>query len=86
MWATEFLLEAAEHVNTKSLCRYRRRPHRNGDSLALAPSDELGRLGRSTMLTPLEEAVVDMLLEKQGEPFDSIRQQLSDATLRSSTA
>ena len=35
---------------------------------------------------PLEKAVVDMLLEKQGEPFDSIRQQLSDATRRSSTA
>jgi hypothetical protein len=33
------------------------------------------------MLTPLEKAVVDMLLEKQGEPFDTIRQQLSHATI-----
>jgi hypothetical protein len=33
------------------------------------------------MLTPLEQAVIDMLLEKQGEPFDTIRQQLSHATI-----
>jgi hypothetical protein len=33
------------------------------------------------MLTPLEQAVVDTLLDKQGEPFDSIRQQLTHATI-----
>jgi len=38
-------------------------------------------LGRSTMLTPLEQAVIDILLDKQGEPFDTIRQQLSHATI-----
>jgi hypothetical protein len=33
------------------------------------------------MLTPLEKAVVDALLERQGEPFDSIRQHLAHATI-----
>src|SRR4051812_21951318 len=33
------------------------------------------------MLTPLEKAVMDMLLDKRGEPFDTIRQQLSYATI-----
>jgi hypothetical protein len=33
------------------------------------------------MLTPLEQAVIDMLLEKQDEPFNTIRQQLSHATI-----
>jgi hypothetical protein len=33
------------------------------------------------MLNPLEQAVIDMLLEKRGEPFDAIRQQLSHATI-----
>jgi hypothetical protein len=35
----------------------------------------------STMLTPLEKAVLDMLLEKHGEPFDTIRQQLAHASV-----
>lgn len=33
------------------------------------------------MLTPLEKAVVDALLEKRGEPFDTIRQQLAHVSL-----
>jgi len=33
------------------------------------------------MLTPLEKAVVDMLLQKRGEPFDTIRQQLAHASV-----
>jgi hypothetical protein len=33
------------------------------------------------MLTPLEQAVIDMLLDKQGEQFDTIRQQMSHATI-----
>lgn len=33
------------------------------------------------MLTPLEQAVIDMLLEKQGEPFAIIREQLLHATI-----
>lgn len=33
------------------------------------------------MLTPLEQAVVDAILEKPGEPFDAIRQQLAHATI-----
>ena len=33
------------------------------------------------MLTSLEKAVLDLLLEKQGEPFDTIRQQLVHATV-----
>jgi hypothetical protein len=33
------------------------------------------------MLTPLEQAVIDILLDKLGEPFDTIRQQLSHATI-----
>jgi hypothetical protein len=33
------------------------------------------------MLTPLEQAVIDMILDKRGEPFDTIRQQLSHATV-----
>ena len=31
------------------------------------------------MLTPLEKAVIDKLLEKKGEPFDTIRQQFAHA-------
>ena len=33
------------------------------------------------MLTPLEKAVIDALLDKPGEPFDTIRQQLSHAAI-----
>ena len=33
------------------------------------------------MLTPLEKAVVDALLDKQGDPFDTARQQLAHATV-----
>jgi hypothetical protein len=33
------------------------------------------------MLTPLERAVIDLLLDKQGEPFDTVRQQLTHATI-----
>ncbi len=33
------------------------------------------------MLTPLEQAVMDMILAKAGEPFDTIRQQLAHATV-----
>ena len=33
------------------------------------------------MLTPLETAILDMLLDTSGEPFDSIRQQLSYAVV-----
>lgn len=33
------------------------------------------------MLTPLEKAVLDVLLDKPGEPFDTIRQQLSHAVV-----
>jgi hypothetical protein len=33
------------------------------------------------MLTPLERAVVDKLLDNSGEPFDTIRKQLSHATI-----
>ena len=33
------------------------------------------------MLTQLEQAVMDMILDKLGEPFDTIRQQLSHATV-----
>ncbi len=33
------------------------------------------------MRTPLEQAVIDMLLESQGEPLDTIRQQLAHATI-----
>ena len=33
------------------------------------------------MLTALEQAVIDMLLDKPGEPFEAIRQQLSHATI-----
>lgn len=33
------------------------------------------------MLTPLEQAVMDMILAKVGEPFDTIRQQLAHATV-----
>ena len=42
---------------------------------------ELGSLGRLTMLTPLEKAVLDTLLDKPGAPFDTIRQQLSHAAV-----
>src|ERR1043166_1924227 len=33
------------------------------------------------MLTPLEKAVTDLLLDKQGEPFDTVRRQLLHATI-----
>jgi hypothetical protein len=33
------------------------------------------------MLTPLEKAVLDMMLDKPGEPFDTVRQQLATATV-----
>ena len=33
------------------------------------------------MLTPLEKSVIDLLLEKPGEPFDTIRQQLANANI-----
>ena len=33
------------------------------------------------MLTPLEKAVLDLLLDTRGEPFDTIRRQLSHATV-----
>ena len=33
------------------------------------------------MLTPLERAVVHTMLDKQGEPFDTIRQQLAHASV-----
>jgi len=33
------------------------------------------------MLTPLEKAVLDMMLDKRGEPFETIRQQLAHATV-----
>ena len=33
------------------------------------------------MLTPLEKAVLDTLLDKPGAPFDTIRQQLSHAAV-----
>ncbi len=33
------------------------------------------------MLTALEKSVLDMLLDKQGEPFDTLRRQLSCATV-----
>ena len=33
------------------------------------------------ILTPLEKAVLEMLLDQPGEPFDAIRQQLSFATV-----
>jgi hypothetical protein len=33
------------------------------------------------MLTPLEKAVVDMMLDKSGEPFETVRQQLAHATV-----
>lgn len=33
------------------------------------------------MLTPLEKAVIDTLLDEKGEPFDIIRQQLAHASV-----
>ena len=33
------------------------------------------------LLTPLEQAVMDLILDKTGEPFDTIRKQLSHATI-----
>jgi len=33
------------------------------------------------MLTPLETAVIDLILDTEGEPFDTIRQQLAHATI-----
>jgi hypothetical protein len=33
------------------------------------------------MLTPLEKAVIDLLLDKEGEPYDTIRQQLAYAQI-----
>jgi hypothetical protein len=33
------------------------------------------------MLTPLENAVLDMLLDRPGEPYETIRQQVSSATV-----
>jgi hypothetical protein len=33
------------------------------------------------MLTPLEKSVLDMLLDKPGEPFDTLRRQLACATV-----
>jgi hypothetical protein len=33
------------------------------------------------MFTPLERAVLDMMLDKPGEPFETIRQQLAHATV-----
>jgi len=33
------------------------------------------------MLTPLEKAVIDALLQKSGEPFESIRQQLAHSSV-----
>jgi hypothetical protein len=33
------------------------------------------------MLTPLEKAVLDMLLDRPGEPYATIRQQLAHATV-----
>jgi hypothetical protein len=38
-------------------------------------------LGCEVMLTPLEKAVLDMLLENQSELFVTIRQQLAHATV-----
>lgn len=35
------------------------------------------------MLTPLEKSVLDTLLDKAGEPFDTLRQQLSYSTVSS---
>ncbi|HEV7925823.1 MAG TPA: hypothetical protein VGR14_10725 [Verrucomicrobiae bacterium] len=33
------------------------------------------------MLTPLEKAVLEMMLDKAGEPFETIRQQLAHASV-----
>ena len=33
------------------------------------------------MLTPLEKAVLDAMLDKSGEPFETVRQQLAQATV-----
>jgi hypothetical protein len=33
------------------------------------------------MLTPLEKAVIDLLLDKRGEPFETVREQLRHATV-----
>src|SRR5690349_12782706 len=33
------------------------------------------------MFTPLEKAVLEMMLEKRGEPFDAVRQQLAHAAV-----
>ena len=38
-------------------------------------------LARSTMFTPLEKAVLDMMLDKPGEPFETVSQQLAHATV-----
>jgi hypothetical protein len=43
--------------------------------------DGLCVLGRSTMLTSLEKAVLDMMLDKPGERFEVIRRQLACATV-----
>jgi hypothetical protein len=40
---------------------------------------DLALLSRTNMLTPLEKAVIDTLLEKKGEPFDTIRRQMAHA-------
>ena len=42
---------------------------------------ELSSLARSTMFTPLEKAVLDMMLDKPGELFGTVRQQLSASML-----
>jgi len=33
------------------------------------------------MLTPLEKAVLDAMLDKSSEPFETVRQQLAQATV-----
>jgi len=33
------------------------------------------------MLTPLEKAVLDMMLDEPGDPFETVRQQLAHATI-----
>lgn len=40
-----------------------------------------GHTGKPVMLTSLEEAVLDAMLDKPGEPFETIRQQLAYATI-----